>query len=566
MGPSPGEPPPKAGGGTQRKATPAQQKKTEDLEDAKFAKIIKDWPKKSSGKSLELATKCLEEYNLWNGGPKTRTMIDVFGNQQEYDEDEGEVLPSNIEQVALALERLANTAKDPGRVERTQGILRLLAKVLMAEQERLQKAADVETVVREGKKAQEEATKTITNMVKETLQKGMEEMAGKVKEMVREEVSKGRGTMTLGASGLSYRDMLAQGIGPAGGVNHRTAAAMQRAQASQEVKERQVVVDMREGAVLGDDDGAAILDKANDALENIHNVGEARFESVKRLKNGGLLFEADGEELVKDLQRKDIREAFLEKFCEGAFIKDREHGLIAYAVPITIEPTNEEHLREIEEHNGLENGAIVKARWIKPIYRRSPTQRFANLAIYTIKAETAARMIATGLGIAHKSVACEMLKREPIRCLACQKYGHVVAGCTEKGTNVCSTCGGDHRSDSCTNLDKRWCVSCQSKEHASWDRQCPVFIRKSNEMNARDPLMGILQGMGGYGGAGEMGTRERQAPKNVEEAGKKAGSGGGELSGKNTQTRLTQQGATKQLAFSQGSVQKRRTTPPPADD
>ena len=51
----------------------------------------------------------------------------------------------------------------------------------------------------------------------------------------------------------------------------------------------------------------------------------------------------------------------------------------------------------------------------------------------------------------------------------------------------CSTCGGAHRTTACNNADKKWCVSCQSDTHLSWDRDCPVFNKKADEFDLRNP-------------------------------------------------------------------------------
>ena len=58
--------------------------------------------------------------------------------------------------------------------------------------------------------------------------------------------------------------------------------------------------------------------------------------------------------------------AFTEEFSKGSHIRERSYNLIAPRVPITFEPENKEHLREIEVVNRLDAHIIHKARWIKP--------------------------------------------------------------------------------------------------------------------------------------------------------------------------------------------------------
>ena len=44
--------------------------------------------------------------------------------------------------------------------------------------------------------------------------------------------------------------------------------------------------------------------------------------------------------------------------------------------------------------------------------------------------------------------------------------------------DTCGTCGDSHRTNLCTNKDKRYCVTCKSTNHTSWDRNCPEFNRR----------------------------------------------------------------------------------------
>src|SRR6266702_3572575 len=52
-------------------------------------------------------------------------------------------------------------------------------------------------------------------------------------------------------------------------------------------------------------------------------------------------------------------------------------------IPLTFDPDNPKHLREIEETNRMPPKVIKKAWWIKPINRRTPGQSCAH-AIFTI--------------------------------------------------------------------------------------------------------------------------------------------------------------------------------------
>ena len=51
--------------------------------------------------------------------------------------------------------------------------------------------------------------------------------------------------------------------------------------------------------------------------------------------------------------------------------------------------------------------------------------------------------------------------------------------------DTCGTCAGRHHTPDCKNGDRPRCISCQMEGHASWSRECPVFIHKCEEMNDR---------------------------------------------------------------------------------
>ena len=75
-------------------------------------------------------------------------------------------------------------------------------------------------------------------------------------------------------------------------------------------------------------------------------------------------------------------------------------------------------------------------------------------------------------------------KKEPLRCLKCQGWGHLARDCSA-ATDTCGTCAQRHRTTTCTNTARPHCVSCGIGGHASWDRGCPIFQHKCSEMNDR---------------------------------------------------------------------------------
>lgn len=70
--------------------------------------------------------------------------------------------------------------------------------------------------------------------------------------------------------------------------------------------------------------------------------------------------------------------------------------------------------------------------------------------------------------------------------MKCWKWGHYTAECRATN-NMCRTYGGDHMTRECDKPGKRHCVSCCSDKHASWDRVCPEFQRKSTHFDEIHP-------------------------------------------------------------------------------
>ena len=69
-----------------------------------------------------------------------------------------------------------------------------------------------------------------------------------------------------------------------------------------------------------------------------------------------------------------IRSSFLEMLHPSTTIKSRDYHVVVQFVPLTFKPDNDEYLQEVEDVNGIPNGSLVKARWIKLAARRTPQQ------------------------------------------------------------------------------------------------------------------------------------------------------------------------------------------------
>ena len=83
---------------------------------------------------------------------------------------------------------------------------------------------------------------------------------------------------------------------------------------------------------------------------------------VTKQRLSGILIETDNDKIAAWLRKESTAEEFCEKIGPGAKFKTRTYDLIAYNVPLTLEPTNPNHLTEINEVNQLDPGVIKSAR------------------------------------------------------------------------------------------------------------------------------------------------------------------------------------------------------------
>lgn len=171
--------------------------------------------------------------------------------------------------------------------------------------------------------------------------------------------------------------------------------------------------------------------------------------------------------------------------------KPRSHTVKVIFVPITLHPSNPAHVEEIREANGIEPGKLVAARWAKPPSRRSENQRTATLLLTLTDPELANGFVARGIYICNRRLDARRDKKRPTRCLKCNYYDHMAKECLAK-EDTCGTCGANgHRTNDCTSTGKVFCVSCGLDDHPSWANHCPVFLRKSEDLDRRHPENGL---------------------------------------------------------------------------
>jgi hypothetical protein len=241
-------------------------------------------------------------------------------------------------------------------------------------------------------------------------------------------------------------------------------------------KTRQILIDTRDDNLL-----KASLTKikekvctAINAITNPPPTKDMTVLEISKLCKGGFMVLFKEKEIVDWLQDTRVEFKFTSVLAEDALITKHTFFILVPHIPLTFNLTEEGHLREVEECNKLPAGTIVKARWIKPAYRRTLEQRAAH-AIFALKdVMTANICIRDSIYVCRLWICPSRLKHKPMQCMKCKKWGHFTNACMAM-EDTCGTCGGKHRTNECTVKDKTHCVSCKSDSHTSWDRGCLEF-------------------------------------------------------------------------------------------
>lgn len=71
------------------------------------------------------------------------------------------------------------------------------------------------------------------------------------------------------------------------------------------------------------------------------------------------------------VQQLEIISSILPKIDRTVTLKDRAHQILVPRVPVTFDLDAEDSLHKLKEQNGMKEGILRKARWIKPTYRRA---------------------------------------------------------------------------------------------------------------------------------------------------------------------------------------------------
>ena len=283
----------------------------------------------------------------------------------------------------------------------------------------------------------------------------------------------------------SYKDALLKS-----NLNQRTTnspSPQEQARANAALKERQMLIDLAEDHPTkrqfnSHDEMMTLFQTALDAIKD-EGSPEVKLKSLIILKNGGILLELSNKEAVDWVKNDERRKRFAEATGGNLTIKDRFFVIV---VPAWTALENEETLRNIEEDNKIPQNSIASARWIKPVHKRSPFQMYAHAMISLTSPTVANQLLKNGIYISSKLLRPTKDKKEPLRCLKCQKWGHLARVCKAE-VDICGICADNHRTSACPSEKPQICVNCNTSDHSSSSRKCPEFLRRCSELNDKTP-------------------------------------------------------------------------------
>lgn len=252
---------------------------------------------------------------------------------------------------------------------------------------------------------------------------------------------------------------------------------------------------MIEPSSLIDLPAADIRDKANSWLEEIDQAVDEETKPKTVIKaaipqpRGGLLLELDSVESANRFRYYiTTNQDLAEKFGPEAAISKQTHKLIFRFIPCDgdFNPSDPNHIREVEERAGIEPFSIKSMTWCRPENKRAPNQSFANASVIVNSARAGNQLLHGDLYICDKRITIQKDVRHPVLCNKCQQYGHIRRDCTND--TRCVICSGPHDVSSCNDREKPCCVSCgPTSHHTTNATHCPDLQRRRDDLRRRFP-------------------------------------------------------------------------------
>ncbi|KAG2118594.1 hypothetical protein DEU56DRAFT_691331, partial [Suillus clintonianus] len=208
-------------------------------------------------------------------------------------------------------------------------------------------------------------------------------------------------------------------------------------------RERQVLFDPAPGHTLfpPEDTPIIIANKVSQALQTVRKDDDPEIEikASQRLRNGGVVIELTTSSAAQWARAPANRQTIIEALGLQAQIKNRTFPIIVPFLPVSSPIDNREWINEVETENDMPPNSIEYIRWIKPKDRRDPNQRVAHAVFHYVNPKIANINLRDGIYIGKEKLHPRKDKREPVRCVRCQHWGHVAKECNAT-KDACGTC------------------------------------------------------------------------------------------------------------------------------
>ena len=106
-----------------------------------------------------------------------------------------------------------------------------------------------------------------------------------------------------------------------------------------------------------------IIEKIENAIKEVNfplSPENFTIEDVTKLHNNGIVILFNFKEMADWLQDPENEMLVISTLDLGASIRPRQHVILVSKIPLTLDPNNDVHIREIEEGNQLKEKSISK--------------------------------------------------------------------------------------------------------------------------------------------------------------------------------------------------------------
>ncbi|CAA7260103.1 unnamed protein product [Cyclocybe aegerita] len=174
--------------------------------------------------------------------------------------------------------------------------------------------------------------------------------------------------------------------------------------AKQGIQRRQFLVEgIAKNSKVGGMDNKKAIVEVNRILEEIA-VDKVKAHLMTRRSDRGWLLEMNSDPSATWMETDGNGEHFCKRLSNNAHIKPRMYRVIALNCPLTAKPEDDKFIKEIEEQNGLDDRAIKKMKWVKPVVRRSSRQKSVHIILLTTDPKFANRFISSDASSAKAGV------------------------------------------------------------------------------------------------------------------------------------------------------------------